>query len=361
MNVVTSRCRSIKWSRLSETALLCLFLASSTGPGCKTQQSGQLNATTARPASKPATTALPPAELQKGTSRVLQVEDGNTLILSSGHSVRLIGVDAPEIRHMELPVQRFGLEAAEFLKSLALGRDCTLKYEGAGFYDDRGRLLAYVYVNGRMVNEDLLRSGYAFVSLQFPFSSEARFVEIEREARARQLGLWNLSLRDSRIANLVSRYNALNKNGRIKLDIVLEELVLQYPSRTNATSLPMLKPALSNPEPIPSPILAETPKPSLPDGVIPWSEAANHYGRKVVIEGEVSATYRSEGVCFLNFNPDYNKDFFAVIPSSAFLQFPPDPETFYKGKRVRITGTVKEYRGRPQILMDSPKQIEIIE
>lgn len=364
MNGKASGRQPCGWSQPLEAGFLCLAIALAAGSGCGTPPPARPEATQAEPLPRPAATDVPPPDLQRGARRVLQVEDGNTLVLNSGHRIRLLGADAPESRHMELPVQRFGQEAAEFLKSLALGRDCTLKYEGAGFYDDSGRLLAYVYVNGRMLNEEVLRSGYGFVSFQFPFSSEAQFMEIEREARARQLGLWNLSLRDSRIANLVSRYDSLNKNGRTKLDGILEELVLQYPARTNTPprAVPAAPPK-APPAPAPAPVQAapEPPKPVPQPGIVPWQDAANHYGKKVVIEGEVSATYRSAAVCFLNFNADYNKDFFAVIPSSAFEQFPPGPETYYKGKRVRITGTVREYRGRPQILLESPKQIEIVE
>lgn len=308
---------------------------------------------------------VPPSELQTGFRRILQVEDGNTVILASGHRVRLLGSCAPEIGHLELPVQHFGREAAEYLKNIAVGRNCTLKYDGSCFYDNRGRLLAYVYVNGRMLNEELIRNGYAFVSLDYPFSHETRFMEIEREARARQLGLWNLSLRDGRIANLVSRFDALNRDGRMKLDSFLEELVLKYPAKTRpatGTAVRVTTPAVHKPllrEP--APVIAEPPKPVLSADAVPWAEAAKYYGRKAVIEGEVAATYRSEAVCFLNFNADYSRDFFAVIHASAFQQFPPNPEAFYKGRRVRVTGIVREFKGRPQIILESPTQIEILE
>ena len=72
-------------------------------------------------------------------------------------------------------------------------------------------------------------------------------------------------------------------------------------------------------------------------------------------------TYKSEAVCFLNFNPDYNKGFFAVIHSSVFERFPSVPENFYRGRRVRVSGIVKEFKGRPQIILESPQQIEVLE
>jgi len=52
---------------------------------------------------------------------------------------------------------------------------------------------------------------------------------LEREAREKQYGLWHLSLRDGRIANLVKRYESLSMEGRKKLDEILQKLVQDYP------------------------------------------------------------------------------------------------------------------------------------
>ena len=45
------------------------------------------------------------------TSRVKRVIDGDTLLLTNGERVRLIGVDTPETKHPKKPVERFGKEA----------------------------------------------------------------------------------------------------------------------------------------------------------------------------------------------------------------------------------------------------------
>ena len=42
-----------------------------------------------------------------GPYRVTRVIDGDTIVLDNGETVRLIGVDAPETHHLEIPVQRF--------------------------------------------------------------------------------------------------------------------------------------------------------------------------------------------------------------------------------------------------------------
>jgi micrococcal nuclease len=166
----------------------------------------------------------------RGLLRVSRVVDGDTLILDNGETVRLIGVDAPEAHHPEVPVQRFGTEATEFLRRLAQGFECTLEYEPSQIRDKYGRLLAYVFVEERLINAEMIRRGYAYAYTRFPFRRQAEFLALEREARQRQYGLWNLSLRDGRIANLVKRYESLNREGRRKLDRLLEKLVQKYPS-----------------------------------------------------------------------------------------------------------------------------------
>lgn len=165
----------------------------------------------------------------KGPFRVTRVLDGDTIVLDNGETVRLIGVDAPEIHHPEIPVQRFGQEAAEFLRRFAEGFECTLEYEPNDIRDRYGRLLAYVFVGDRLANAEIIRRGYAYAYTRFPFRRQAEFIALEREAREYQYGLWHLSLRDGRIANLVNRYESLSIEGRKKLDEVMEKLIKEYP------------------------------------------------------------------------------------------------------------------------------------
>ena len=164
-----------------------------------------------------------------GPFRLVRVLDGDTIALDNGETVRLIGVDAPEIHHPEIPVQRFGQEAAEFLRRFTEGLECTLEYEPTDIRDQYGRLLAYVFVEGRLVNAEIIRQGYAYAYTRFPCRRQAEFIVLEHEARENQRGLWHLSLRDGRMTNLIERYESLNMEGRKKLDEILEELVQEYP------------------------------------------------------------------------------------------------------------------------------------
>jgi DNA/RNA endonuclease YhcR with UshA esterase domain len=93
---------------------------------------------------------------------------------------------------------------------------------------------------------------------------------------------------------------------------------------------------------------------------ISWQDADKHYGENVTIEGTIAGTYNSGKVCFLNFDTNYRNSFTAVIFASDFHLFPANPQDYYYGKKVRIKGHIKEYNGRPEIILNDPGQVEVI-
>ncbi len=95
--------------------------------------------------------------------------------------------------------------------------------------------------------------------------------------------------------------------------------------------------------------------------IIPWQDAAKHYGEYATVEGTIVAAYNSKKVCFLNFHPDHKRYFTAVIFARDFSRFPDNPENYYQGKKVRVSGYIKEYKGKPEIILNDPSQIEILD
>jgi len=83
-------------------------------------------------------------------------------------------------------------------------------------------------------------------------------------------------------------------------------------------------------------------------------------GRYVTVEGTIVNTYNSGKACFLNFHTNWKKYFTAVIFRSDFSEFPSSPESYYKNKKVRVSGTLKEYNGKPEIILKDQSQIKII-
>lgn len=92
---------------------------------------------------------------------------------------------------------------------------------------------------------------------------------------------------------------------------------------------------------------------------ISWEEAGNYVGQEVVVEGVIVRTFNSGRACFLNFHPDYQKYLSLVIFASDFSRFPPEPEKYFLNKKVRARGRVLLYRGRPEIILNSPAQIMV--
>lgn len=95
--------------------------------------------------------------------------------------------------------------------------------------------------------------------------------------------------------------------------------------------------------------------------VLRWQDANKHYGEYCTVEGRIVDTFNHGNVCFLNFNAEYKRSFTAVIFSSSFGKFPPKPESVYRGKNVRVTGVIKKYSSRPEMILESPEQIEVVE
>jgi DNA/RNA endonuclease YhcR with UshA esterase domain len=96
-------------------------------------------------------------------------------------------------------------------------------------------------------------------------------------------------------------------------------------------------------------------------GVVNWQDVAAFVGKTASVEGRVVDTYNSGKVVFLNFNEDYRHTFKAVIFSDAWPLFPQPPEDLYRGRLVRVTGLIKLYQGVPEIIVETPDAIEILE
>jgi micrococcal nuclease len=124
-----------------------------------------------------------------GHARVTKVTDGDTIHLGELGSVRLIGIDTPEVYG---GVECFGRRASRFAKRL-MPLGTRVRYRvGVEERDRYGRLLAYVWLpDGRMVNEVMVEEGYA-QPLTIPPNVEFAdaFRAAARAARQAGLGLW---------------------------------------------------------------------------------------------------------------------------------------------------------------------------
>lgn len=104
-------------------------------------------------------------------TKVLDVIDGDTITISiriNGEykciRARLIGVDAPEIRTLDIEEKKLGYEARDWLRKEILN---NVVWVECGDWDSFGRILVVVYKNhinmksGHSVNTSIIEAGYA--------------------------------------------------------------------------------------------------------------------------------------------------------------------------------------------------------
>jgi endonuclease YncB( thermonuclease family) len=135
--------------------------------------------------------ALAPLSPQTVVAQVVErVIDGDTLVVQTVGTVRLIGVDTPETVHPRRAVEPFGPEATRFTRTLAEGRTVRLEYEGER-HDRYGRTLGYVYLDdGTFLNAEIVKRGYGRAYMRYSFKFRGRFRAYERQARMSKRGLW---------------------------------------------------------------------------------------------------------------------------------------------------------------------------
>lgn len=125
---------------------------------------------------------------------VVRVVDGDTIIIDmdgTEERVRMIGVDTPESVAPEASRNvPFGKVASEFTKSQLVGKQVSLEYD-VSERDQYDRILAYVYLDGKMFNKTLIEEGYAR-TVTFPpdvkYADE--LAQLQSEAREAGKGVW---------------------------------------------------------------------------------------------------------------------------------------------------------------------------
>ena len=135
-----------------------------------------------------------------GRATVTGVVDGDTIdveIAGRTERVRLIGIDTPETKKPDSPVECYGPEASAFTASLLpIGTEVLIERDIVG-RDDYGRLLGYVHLvdaDGRtttFANLEIVEQGYAGPLTIEPNSTFARdFAAAARRAERADLGMW---------------------------------------------------------------------------------------------------------------------------------------------------------------------------
>ncbi len=256
---------------------------------------------------------------------VSKVVDGDTFDTHDGNRVRLIGIDTPEIADPRKPVQWFAREASKKLKEWIDKETVCLKgdIDKTQNIDKYGRLLRYAWKypskkhasdkNAFFINAELIQQGYAFAYIRFPFQYPEDFKEYERNARKMNLGLWD------------------DKKQKIWEEEYKKNKALAETCRHDKTACP--------------------------------EDALKHIGKLMTIRFFVEKSHDSGKAVFLNSNINYKDadNFTAVIFDKNRKNFQPYPADFYWGRTVEVTGRIKKYKGRAEIILKDVSQIKVID
>lgn len=231
---------------------------------------------------------------------VVRVLDGDTIEVELGgerERVRYIGIDTPEMGDERPEIRALAFEARRANARLVEGRRVRLELD-VEKRDRYGRLLAYVWVGDTLVNEALVRAGYA---APYTFPPNVRYVEGFVEA--------------ARLA----RADA-------------------YAADDAAAAVP-----------------------ELPAGAIRAVEASARLGdTATVCDFVAGATHLRSGrqPTFLNLGRAFpDQDLTVVIWGAERARFVAPPEDEYRNAWICVSGEITTYRGRPQIIVRSPEAI----
>lgn len=134
-----------------------------------------------------------PSATSRTPARVSEVIDGDTVravVDGDEITVRLIGIDTPEKDGPYTELECYGQEATAYTRERLDGEEVALEFdvERTDRYD---RTLAYVWLDGELVNESILAEGAGVLLTIAPNVAHVeRFQQAQREAREAERGLW---------------------------------------------------------------------------------------------------------------------------------------------------------------------------
>lgn len=96
--------------------------------------------------------------------------------------------------------------------------------------------------------------------------------------------------------------------------------------------------------------------------VIDFNEAAAHVGEHVCVEGRVTDVgFGPKGSVFLNFGGIYPEHAFtAMVPFPIARKTDEASWLAYLDHNARVTGVVKLYKGKPQIVVTAPEHLVLV-
>jgi len=96
-----------------------------------------------------------------------------------------------------------------------------------------------------------------------------------------------------------------------------------------------------------------------PDGAISASVAPLFVGEEKIVEGKVTAAERDANVVHLRFGVAPQALTVSLV-IGLLSDFPREPERYYLGQTVRVAGTIRSFKDRPEIVVHDPANIKLV-
>jgi hypothetical protein len=97
------------------------------------------------------------------------------------------------------------------------------------------------------------------------------------------------------------------------------------------------------------------------DEIIAANRAHEFAGKIITVEGTVVTAHNEGRNTFLSLSSSTAPEFsVAITPPLLLSGFPPQPERFYQGKKIRVNGTVYLLRGQPEMLVSDVERITVV-
>ncbi len=116
------------------------------------------------------------------TGKVVRIADGDTvtiLVRSDQVRIRLFGIDAPERG------QDYSRRSREALADLVFEKEVRVVVHDKDRY---GRTVGDIYLGNTLINENIVKEGWAWNYVRY--SNSKHYAELEQEARESKRGLW---------------------------------------------------------------------------------------------------------------------------------------------------------------------------
>ena len=175
----------------------------------------------------------------KETVKFSDCVDGDTIKILVGKeekTVRMLAIDTPESVHPTKGVEYYGKEASNYTcETVKNAKKIEIEYDSNSDKTDKyDRLLVWVFIDGKLLQKDLIEKGYAKVAYLYDDYKYTKELENAQElASAKEIGIWNEEEKNkyeqntSKNENKTTASNSINETKEYtKTDIIIIGVLL---------------------------------------------------------------------------------------------------------------------------------------